>query len=118
MYRVLTLVQRDQQHLCSTGTQVPSPPWNKGLRIWCCLSCSIGCNCGSDLIPSLATPYASGGQKRKKKIVIKKIFLKIAYRGVPVVVQQKRIRLGTMRLQVQSLASLSGLRIQSCRELW
>ena len=27
---------------------------------------------------------------------------------VPIVVQQKRIRLGTMRLQVQSLASLSG----------
>ena len=32
--------------------------------------------------------------------------------------QQKRIRLGTMRLQVQSLASLRGLRIQRCRELW
>ena len=32
--------------------------------------------------------------------------------------QQKRIRLGTMRLQVRSLASLSGLRIWHCRELW
>ena len=32
--------------------------------------------------------------------------------------QQKRIRLGTMRLQVQSLALLSGLRIRRCRELW
>ena len=32
--------------------------------------------------------------------------------------QWKQIRLGTMRLQVQSLASLSGLRIQRCRELW
>ena len=30
----------------------------------------------------------------------------------------KQIGLGTMRLQVQSLASLSGLRIQCCRELW
>ena len=28
-----------------------------------------------------------------------------------------QIQLGTMRLQVQSLASLSGLRIQHCREL-
>jgi len=37
--------------------------------------------------------------------------------GDPVVVQWKRIRLGTMRLQVQSLAVLSGLRIQHCREL-
>ena len=29
-----------------------------------------------------------------------------------------RIRLGTMRLQVQSLALLSGLRIQPGHELW
>jgi len=32
--------------------------------------------------------------------------------------QQKRIQLGTIRLQVQSLASLSGLRIQRCHEMW
>ena len=32
--------------------------------------------------------------------------------------QWKRIRLGTMSLRVQSLASLSGLRIQHCRKLW
>ena len=32
--------------------------------------------------------------------------------------QRKRIRLGTVRLQVRSLASLSGLRIQRCHELW
>ena len=32
--------------------------------------------------------------------------------------QQKQIQLGTMRLQVRSLASLSGLRIQHCHELW
>ena len=38
--------------------------------------------------------------------------------GVPVAEQWKRIRLVTMRLQVQSLASLSGLRIQHCHELW
>ena len=38
--------------------------------------------------------------------------------GVPVVAQWKGIRLGTMRLRVQSLASLSGLRIRRCRELW
>ena len=31
--------------------------------------------------------------------------------------QQKQIRIETMRLQVWSLASLSGLRIQHCREL-
>ena len=33
-------------------------------------------------------------------------------------VQQKRIRLGTMRFLVPSLASLSGLRIHCCYELW
>ena len=38
--------------------------------------------------------------------------------GVPVVAQWKRIRLGTMRLLVQSLALLSGLRIRHCRQLW
>ena len=38
--------------------------------------------------------------------------------GVPIMAQQKLIRLGTMRLQVQSLASLSGLWIQCCHELW
>ena len=32
--------------------------------------------------------------------------------------QWKRIPLGTMRLRVQSLASLSGLKIKHCHELW
>ena len=31
---------------------------------------------------------------------------------------QKRIQLGTMRLWVRSLASISGLRVRRCRELW
>ena len=35
--------------------------------------------------------------------------------GVLIVVQQKRIRLGTMRLRVQFLAWLSGLRFRHCR---
>ena len=39
-------------------------------------------------------------------------------RGVPVMVQRKRIQLGTIRLRVQSLASLTGLKIQHCHELW
>ena len=32
--------------------------------------------------------------------------------------QQKRIRLGNIRLWVRSLTSLSGLTIQHCHELW
>ena len=38
--------------------------------------------------------------------------------GVPGMAQWKKIRLGTMRLRVRSSASLSGLRIQCCHELW
>ena len=38
--------------------------------------------------------------------------------GVPVVAQWTRIRLGTMRSPVRSLALLSRLRIWPCRELW
>ena len=38
--------------------------------------------------------------------------------GVPIMVQWKRIPLGTMRLGVGSLALLSGLRIRYCHELW
>ena len=33
-------------------------------------------------------------------------------------VQQKQIQLGTVRLQDQSLASLSGSEILHCHELW
>ena len=38
--------------------------------------------------------------------------------GVPIVVQQKQIQLGTMSFRVQSLSLLSGLRIRHCHELW
>ena len=46
------------------------------------------------------------------------IHLNLAFLGVPIVAQWKRIQLGTMRLQVGSLASLSGLKIRCCPELW
>ena len=38
--------------------------------------------------------------------------------GVPAVAQQKGIQLVTMRFRVQSVASLRGLGIRHCRELW
>ena len=50
-------------------------------------------------------------------VVIGPVLQKSEEGGVPVMAHQKGIRLGTMRLPVQSLASLSGLRIWSCREL-
>ena len=40
------------------------------------------------------------------------------YVGLGVVAQRKHIRLGTMKSWVRSLASLRGLRIQRCGELW
>ena len=40
------------------------------------------------------------------------------FEGVPVTAQWKRIWLVSLRTRVWSLASLSGLRIQHCRELW
>ena len=40
------------------------------------------------------------------------------YWGVPVRAQQKRIRQGTMRFGVRSLASIGGWRICCCCELW
>ena len=45
-------------------------------------------------------------------------YMKIIIFGVPIMDQQKRIQLGTMRLQVRSLALISGLRIWHCHELW
>ena len=47
-----------------------------------------------------------------KSTIVKKIL------GVPIVEQQKRIQLGTMKLWVRSLALLSGLRIYHCCVLW
>ena len=63
---------------------------------------------------SLWTP----GYKLKSEIVKSNYKHKNGYTGVPVMAQQKQIQLGTMRLQVWSLASLSGLKIWRCHELW
>ena len=38
--------------------------------------------------------------------------------GVPVVAQWKQIQLVSMRMQVQSLVPLCGLKIQCCSEPW
>ena len=45
-------------------------------------------------------------------------FSKMKTSGVPIVAQWKLIRLVSMRTRVQSLASLSGLGIWHCHELW
>ena len=72
----------------------------------------VGHISGLDWIPG---PGASichagvGGERPPQKPTI---------RRVPIMAQQKQIRLGTMRLWVWSLASLSGLRTRPCHELW
>ena len=64
---VPAVVQWNWQCLGSTRIQVPSPARHSGLRILHCLSCGLGHNCGSDLIPDPGTLYALGWPKRKKK---------------------------------------------------
>ena len=48
------------------------------------------------------------------------VYIKTIYSflGVLIMAWGKRIQLGTMRLQVRSLASLGGLGIWRCHELW
>ena len=58
------------------------------------------------------------GKKKKKKKKEGAFATNKESVGVPVVAQQKQIWLTSMRTQVRSLASLSGLRIQCCHELW
>ena len=67
----------------------------------------------SQLIYNETVGYGSYRSKYEKNVTQKLVIL-----GVPVAVQQKGTRLGTMRLQVLSLALLSGLRIRRCHELW
>ena len=43
--------------------------------------------------------------------------LRICLHGIPIVAQQKQTQLVSTRFQVQSLTSLSGLRISSCHGL-
>ena len=62
-----TVVQWDWQHLWVLGCRFDPDPilW---LRLQHCsgYNCGIGCNSGSDLIPSPGTPYAMAWPKKKK----------------------------------------------------
>ena len=54
-------------HFWSTGTWVWSLAQRSELRIWHWCSCGVSCNCGSDLIPGLRTPYAIGRPKKERE---------------------------------------------------
>ena len=94
------------------GMQVQFLAWLSGVGIRVAARCHEGQRCSSDLAwlwrssdltPSPELPYTTGVAIFKK--------------GVPIVAKRKQIWLGIMRLQVGSLASISGLRIRCCREL-
>ena len=67
-----------------------------------------------ELLPAMGMAKKKKKKKKKRSLTF---FVNI-YGGVPIMVQRKQIRLGTMRLRDQSLASFSGLRIWPCHELW
>ena len=77
--------------------------------------------------------FSNGGLRGKEKLRVKNPKLNFSnrkerrnepssvkgrVRGFSVMAQRKRVRLGTKRLRVRSLALFSGLRIRCCRELW
>ena len=66
----------------AAGMQVQSPAWHSGLRIWLCHSCSLGHDCGSDLIPGWGAPYAPGvgqNENNNNKIKFTYTFLSIPF---------------------------------------
>ena len=87
---VLPTAQWVQNLTAAAWVAMEAAKWVKG--------CGIGCSCSSDSIPGLRTYICCCYRHKEKK-----------KNGVPVVTQQKQM--GTMRLQVQALASISGLRI-------
>ena len=119
---VPTVVQQDWQPLGSTGMQVRSLAQHSGLRIQHCHSCGLGCDCSLDLIPGLGPPYAMGRPKMKNKTnkQNKNLMLKRERekRGVPIVAHWWWTQPVSMRMWVQSLALVGGLRIQHSHELW
>ena len=119
------------------------PLWLSRLRIQYCHCCDSSYSCSSRSILHWGTsPWCGSSQKKEKK---KKRYLtylsllgftkgtvnrstktvswlpvKNAKRwpGLPVMAQGKQNWLASMRMWVQSLASLSGPEIQCCREKW
>ena len=70
------------------------------------------------LVPDLKKKKKEREREREYRNIANHRSIQKLCLGVPIMGQQKRARLGTMRLQVRFLASLSGFRIQRCHELW
>ena len=92
--------------ICCSPHKRGSPTWSASSRP-CLRKFHLGSSSG------LLIPGAGGGEDHDAHAVAER-----AFGGVPTVAQWERIQLVTMRTQVQFLASLSGLRIWHCHELW
>ena len=99
------------------------------LSILGCFSLSLWLSSSSSwgalLIGNGCRPYSSSQEVKApqqpfgiKKGLRHRARLVSRFLGVPVVAQQKRIWLISMRMQVQSLALLGGSGIRHCHELW
>ena len=64
---VPAVVQGGWWLLWSLGRHVRSPTWHSELRIHHCLSCGLGWNCVSGLIPGPELHMLQGSQKKEKK---------------------------------------------------
>ena len=69
LWGVSAVAQRDRGCLESAGTWVWSPALHSGLKIQHCHSCSLGCNCSSDLIPGNSKCRGAAKNEKKKKIL-------------------------------------------------
>ena len=117
-------------YLVFSDSELPKGP-GIGMFLWClCLFTNSSLSLGGSRLSSL--PGSLIGQTCVQILALPLLALrlgacnltspslscfihkKVIIQGVPVVAQQKRILLGTMRLRVWSLAWLSGLRIQPC----
>ena len=97
-------------HWCYGGERVLNgrSGWKSWLPTWPSLTLSSGilrCLCGLQCVGFINFRHLTVTYLKKRL-------------WVPVMAQRKQIWLASMRMQVRSLASVSGLRIWRCHELW
>ena len=73
---------------------------------------------GLELVEAWVGKMKGREMEKEMRLGVNRVKEKNEQRGVPVVAQRLTTQLASMRTQVQSLTSLSGLRIPCCCELW
>ena len=79
---------------------------------------SICCGCEQKNKKKFSSFSLPSQRNTNKTIEKPKVCFKICLWGVPIEAQRKQTSLAFVRTQVRFLASLSGLRIRCCHELW